>query len=127
MSFNYDEIGQQWIAIWNEADETARQAQASKIWTSDARHFAPGFEGNGLDAIRERLNAVYNRFIKQADCVIRHVDSVGFGDALRVLWEIAPRSGGPAIMKGSEILMLNKAGTVRLDYQFVDPQAKALG
>ncbi len=123
MSFDYNEIGSRWIAIWNEADEPTRQSQLAEIWTSDARHCAPGFEANGLEAIGQRVNAVYKRFVQQGGCVIRRVDCAGYGDVLRILWEIAPVRGGPAVATGSEILMLNEAGATRLDYQFNDPPA----
>jgi hypothetical protein len=42
---------------------------------------------------------------------------------LRVLWAIVPARGGPALMTGSEVLMLNEVGAVRLDCQFNDPTA----
>jgi hypothetical protein len=121
MSFNYNEIGNRWTAIWNEADETTRQSQLAQIWTLDAKHFAPGFAATGLEAILERVNAVHERFIQQAGCNIHCVDCAGHGDVLRVLWAIVPARGGPALMTGSEVLMLNEAGAVRLDYQFNDP------
>ncbi|QND44511.1 hypothetical protein HB780_01615 (plasmid) [Rhizobium lusitanum] len=68
------------------------------------------------------MNAAHNRFVKQGGCVIHGVDYAGQGDALRILWEIAPSNGGAAIATGSEFLLLDEAGKVRLDYQFNDPQ-----
>jgi hypothetical protein len=123
MQYNYDEIGSRWIAIWNEPDEGKREAEVSKIWTKDAKHFAPGFEANGLEAIGARADAVYGRFIKQLGCDIRSVNCAGYGDVLQILWEIVPTKGGPAVATGSEVLILNAAGKARLDYQFNDPQS----
>ena len=122
MSFDYHAICARWISIWNELDEEARVAQAPEIWTLEASHFAPGFEGHGLKAIKERVQAAHNRFVKQAGCVIRSADYAGYGNALRILWEIAPAAGGTPIATGSEFLLLDDDGKARLDYQFNDPQ-----
>ena len=122
MPINYTEIGNRWISIWNDHDEAARNRQLTEIWASGASHFAPGFEGHGLKAIEERVNTAHSRFVKQGGCVIRGVDYAGQGDALRILWEIAPSNGGDAIATGSEFMLLDEAGKVRLDYQFNDLQ-----
>ncbi|MCB5205498.1 nuclear transport factor 2 family protein [Neorhizobium sp. T786] len=118
----YDEIARRWTAIWNETDRESRLKQATAIWADDASHYAPGFIGHGLDQINDRVDAAHNRFVKQAGFNIRAIDVAGYGDVLRVLWEIGSPEGGPVVARGSEVIVLAEDGKILRDYQFNDPQ-----
>lgn len=123
MSHDYTAIGNRWISVWNDKDLKAHQALTQSIWTSTANHYAPGFEGHGLAQIADRVEAVHQRFVVKGGCEIRGVNFSGYGNVLRILWEIAPASGGAPLATGCEVLLLDDEGKVASDYQFNDPSA----
>jgi hypothetical protein len=119
-----DELTTRYIAVWNEPDPDARRAAVAGIWSEDALVYTEPSEYSGLAAIQQRVAAAYEKWVKQEGYLFRATTTTdAHHDGIRLRWEMVPAAGGAAASTGVQFLLLDPAGLVRCDYQFVDPAA----
>lgn len=116
-----DELAARYVAVWNEPDAAARDADVAALWSADARACTGANEYVGLDAITRRVAAAYEEFVVGEGFVFRQFGSAeAHHDGVRIRWEMAPASGGDAVSGGVQFLLLAPDGRIQSDYQFID-------
>lgn len=106
-----------YIAIWNEADSTARQALITAAWTEDASYTDPLADVTGQDGINGLVGAVQAQF---PGFVFRRLGEAEAHHAfLRFSWEAGP-AGGEAVVAGSDVALISDDGRLRREVGFLD-------
>jgi hypothetical protein len=95
-------LAEDYIALWNETDQTRRLTLLGATWTPDASYVDPLMLGNGHQEIEGLIAGVQAKFrftlLKPAD---------GFGDHVRFSWGLGPHGGEPVI-KGTDFVVRNR-------------------
>ena len=116
-----DQFTARYIAVWNEPDAATRKAAVAGLWSADARACTGANEYVGVDAITQRVATAYEKFVLGQGCIFRQLGSTdAHHDGVRISWEMVPASGGNAVSGGTQFLLLDRAGRVRSDHQFID-------
>jgi hypothetical protein len=116
-----EELAARYAAVFNEPDAAVRDAAVADLWHADARLCTAANEYVGLDAIKGRVTAAYEKFIVGQGCVFRPLGPAeSHHDGVRVRWEMTPAAGGDAVSGGTQFLLLDPDRLVRFDYQFID-------
>jgi uncharacterized protein len=116
-----EEFAARYVAVWNEPDAAARDAAAAGLWSVDARACTSANEYLGIDAVKGRVAAAYEKFVAEQGFTFRALGPAEVHhDGVRIRWEMAPAAGGEAVSGGVQFLLLDADGRARLDYQFID-------
>jgi hypothetical protein len=90
-----------YLAIWNEADAAARQAQIARTWTDDATYTDPLFDVAGHEGIEAMIAGFHAQFpgvtFRQIGEIEAHHDRVRFS------WELVPAGGDTVIAAGTDV------------------------
>jgi hypothetical protein len=110
-----------YVAVWNEPDTDVRREAIAEIWSQDARSISPAAEYCGHAAIETRVVASYRKWIEQGGYVFRLRGAADcHHDCVRLRWDMVPASGGDVVSAGVQFLILDGAGRVSYDCQFLD-------
>jgi len=96
-------IATRYIAAWNERDAVRRRRLIADLWADDASFRDPVAAGDGLAGIDQVIAGIQARFPDFRFTQVGQAD--GFGDFVRLTWELGP-SGGEAPIQGSDFLTL---------------------
>ncbi|TNE40446.1 MAG: nuclear transport factor 2 family protein, partial [Alphaproteobacteria bacterium] len=92
-----------YIALWNEADNVSRRQKLAEGWASDAVYRDPMMQGEGHEGIAQMIETAREHFPGLAFSLDTTPD--GHGDFVRFSWALSPE-GGEAIARGSDIVRL---------------------
>ena len=116
-----EEITARYLAVFHEPDPAAREAAVAGLWSADARLCTAANDYAGRDAITRRVTLAHEKFIAEQCMVFRPLGPAEeHNDGLRIRWEMAPAAGGDAVSGGTQFLLLDSDGRIRIDYQFTD-------
>src|SRR4051794_5513054 len=105
------ELGERYVALWNEPDPAIRSEQVRTLWREDGRHLlqapieireraeALGFpqaalEVRGHEALEVRVSRAYAEFVAPGDFRFRGRGApMRVGESLRLGWEMIDRAG----------------------------------
>jgi len=100
---DHTDLIDQYIAAWNETDDTRRRALVAATFSEDASYLDPVMQGQGHAGIDGMIAGVQARFpghrFHRSGAVDAHHDH------LRFSWELAP-TGGEALVKGTDFAVL---------------------
>jgi SnoaL-like domain len=114
---DFPEVADQYIAMWNETDPSARRAIITSLWAEDAQYIDPLVAAAGYDEIDATVAAVQQQF---AGMVFRLASAVdAHHDQARFTWELGP-AGGPALVVGFDVAQRDEDGRLRLVLGFLD-------
>lgn len=117
-----DDIARRYVALWNERDADQRADAVRALFAPDAAHFTRSLEARGHAGLVQRVTDAHERWVRDGGRVFRTQGQAdGHHNAVRLRWEMAPADGGPATSAGLDLLLLDRDGRVRLDYQFPNP------
>ena len=94
-------LAQDYIALWNEADEARRRAQLAAGWTPNATYVDPLMQGAGHAEIDALIAAVQQRFPTFQFSLMGTADA--YADVARFSWALGPKDG-EAIVKGTDFV-----------------------
>ncbi len=94
------EIAETYLATWNEADDTSRQAAIARNWSASARYADPIMSGDGRDGIAAMISAARAQFPGHGFALRGAPD--GHGSWVRFSWDLAPENGAP-VAGGTDI------------------------
>jgi cytochrome oxidase Cu insertion factor (SCO1/SenC/PrrC family) len=131
------ELADQYVAVWNEPSEEARRKAVAELWAEDAVHLLQPpeevvkaaaalditavFQSRGHDELCARVGRAYAEFVASGQMVFRRRGEVGrVHDAVRLGWEGVSTSDGTVVAHGTNFVILDADGRIRLDYQFVE-------
>ena len=114
---DYTKLAEQYIAVWNETDPSARRALIDEVWSADGRYIDPLVEVAG----REQLDAVVAAAQAQfAGMRFRLGGTVeGHHDQARFTWELGP-DGTEPIVVGFDVAQWDADGRLALVLGFLD-------
>jgi len=114
---NFNEIVDNYIASWNEADAAKRAALVAQTWTESALYMDPHMKGEGHTGIDGLIGAVQERF---PDFKFRLVSDVeGHNDRLRFTWALGPENGD-TIARGTDYCLIAQDGRMQETTGFLD-------
>jgi hypothetical protein len=96
-------IAQRYLAIWNERDGARRKSLIGALWTRDASFVDPVAKGDGIDEIDAVIGGIQTRFPDFSFTQLGKAD--GFGDYVRLTWELGPQ-GGDAPIQGTDFAVI---------------------
>jgi hypothetical protein len=108
-----------YVAVWNEADTTARRAAVERLWAPDGVQFTGQNEYRGHDALEKRVLTNFEnlvagqgrRFHLEAPAQAHH-DMIIFRSTM------TPAGGGDVEWIGLMVLRLGPDGRIAEDHQF---------
>jgi 2-hydroxychromene-2-carboxylate isomerase len=131
------ELVTRYMKVWNEPSPEVRRAAVRELWTEDGVHILqppeeavkiasrPGigltatFQARGHEELTARVDSAHNEFVATGQMVFRlGGDVVQLHDMVRFGWEAV--SDGEVVAGGSNVLLLDADGRIRVDYQFVE-------
>jgi hypothetical protein len=92
-----EQVVDQYIAAWNEADPGARHELIARTWTEDGSYLDPLISGEGHDGIDAMIGAVQTQFPGHRFHRVGELDA--HNNVVRFSWELGPE-GGPALAGG---------------------------
>lgn len=132
-------LTEQYVALWNEADAQARHKRIQELWAVDSAQVlvnppqamrealtnlavpVPSVEVRGHEALERRVAAAYEMFVAPGE----HRFAPG-GPAVRLTenlvglpWLMVAVDDGSVAGGGYDVLVLDTAGRIRWDHQYV--------
>ena len=102
-------IANAYLALWNEADDSARTAALTRDWAADARYADPLMQGEGPAGISAMIAAARSHFPGHRFELSGIPD--GHGPFTRLSWCLVSPSG-EAVARGMDLPRLDAAGRV---------------
>jgi hypothetical protein len=119
-------LADQYVAVWNETDPERRRRAIAELWTPDGRHYVDTREARGYDALEKRIAGSHEKNVRDGGHRFRAVlDARALRDVVTFQWEMLHADGEQVVATGLEFLMLDRAGRILADYQFVLSRAAA--
>jgi hypothetical protein len=113
-------LANRYVAAWNETDPAHRREAIESLWTEDGQHYVDTLQAIGYPALEERIRGSHNKNVAAAGNRFRAVrDARQLSDAVTFHWQMLPASSEAVLAIGLEILIVNDAGRILTDYQFV--------
>ncbi|HYM01485.1 MAG TPA: nuclear transport factor 2 family protein [Stellaceae bacterium] len=107
-------LAERYVAAWSEPDPDRRRRLIAALWTKDGRHISETAVLTGHDAIAD--GAV------PADTVLAFANRSQMHHAVASLtFERRPRGGGSAVATGTELLVFDPDGRIRVAYRYETP------
>jgi nuclear transport factor 2 (NTF2) superfamily protein len=114
-------IADKFVSLWNESDAQRRRIAMADLWAVDAVHRTPSMEACGHDAIEARITTAYEKWVRDLNYRFVMTEQVSaHHDAVRLRWAMRREEDGATLSVGSDFLLLNDAGQIRFDYQFIE-------
>jgi hypothetical protein len=108
-----------YTAVWNESDSAKRRALIADIYAEDAYYANPAHDNRGLAGIEEAVTANYNEFVSKGFAFSAEADAETHHNAVRVPWKMFAPDGSTVAAVGVQFLVLNEAGKILIDNQFI--------
>jgi hypothetical protein len=132
-----NELGDRYVAVWNEGDPERRRALIAELWAPDGEHLlvppqevrqaAAGMKMSSMFVVRghreldARVTDAYERFIASGEYDFRRRDDAErLRDVVKFRWEMISSGGGSVAGVGLEFLVIDAEGRIRSDYQFIE-------
>jgi hypothetical protein len=130
---------ERYVALWNDPDPEARHRAVQDLWTDNgcqvltppkevvdtARAIgfpSPTFEVRGHDELNFRVDRAHEEFVAPGQFVFRaRPGGQRVRDVVLFGWDMVTTADEEKVGGGSEVLVLDAAGRIVTDYQFVDP------
>jgi hypothetical protein len=110
-----------YAAIFNEPDPAARRKEVAALWAPEAQMYTGAAGYTGTAEIEARVTAAHETYVAEQGYLFRPLGPAQVHhDGVRVRWEMVPAAGGPAASTGVQFLLLNPAGQIHHDHQFLD-------
>jgi hypothetical protein len=106
-------------AVWNEQDPERRRKLVAELWAPDGAYVTGANEHKGLEAIEASVARAYEDFVGKGYAFRLASEVAAHHAGVRFTWDMVPVGGGEAAAIGDEFLILDDAGQIKLDYQFM--------
>jgi hypothetical protein len=115
------DLAERYAALFNEPDPVTRRAEVAALWSRAAQMYTGTAGYAGLAEIEDRVAAAYQTYVADQGYLFRPLGPAqAHHDGVRIRWEMVPAAGGPAASTGVQFLLLDQAGLIRYDHQFLD-------
>lgn len=114
------DLAERYVALWNERDTAARQAQIRAFWAPNGLHFVRTLEVRGYEQLDSRVQSSHEKNVRDGGYVFRAVQNAQIlQNVLMFNWEMVPATGGDVAAVGLEFVTLDDQGRATCDYQFI--------
>jgi hypothetical protein len=113
-----------YVATWNESDADIRRAHIEGLWSEQASLFNRVSEYHGPAGIDEAVKRSYDLFVARGFRFRPRGDPASHHNAVRFSWEMVT-ADDEIDSVGTQFLILDDNGRIRLDYQFIEDVATA--
>jgi len=114
-----DDYITQYVAVWNEPDADVRGRWIAGTWSERASLFNRLKEYHGHAGIEAAVARSYELFGSRGFLFRARAKPLSHHGAIRFAWEMITPEGAVDSV-GTQFLVLDDAGRVHLDYQFID-------
>jgi hypothetical protein len=115
-----DEFITQYVAIWNEPDRDVRRQWIAGTFSDRASLFNRIKEYHGHAGIEAAVQRSYDLFGSRGFLFRAREEPVSHHGAIRFKWEMITAAGSDVDSLGTQFLVLDVDGRIRLDYQFIE-------
>jgi hypothetical protein len=133
-----DDLATRYVALWNEPDAGRRRSEVRALWAEEGSHLLlppqeyrqaadrlgfPGatLEAKGHAALDVRVGRAYQEFVAPGGYTFAlRGRPQRLGDVVRLSWDMLDRAAGTPAGGGTEFLVLDAAGRILADHQFID-------
>jgi hypothetical protein len=130
---------ERYVAVWNTPDPERRRTLIHSLWAPTGEHVldpplamrqaaqqigfaAPLLEIRGYAALEARVARAHAEFVAPGEYVFRARDNAArVRNVVKFNWEMVSTATGAMAGVGLEVLVLDDAGRIVVDYQFVEP------
>jgi hypothetical protein len=132
------DLVRRYVAVWHEPDAELRRKAVHDLWAEDGAHVLQppqemrqaaaglGFpslvlQARGHEELDARVTRTYHEFVESGEYTFRSRDNADrLGDVIKFNWEIITGDSGEVAGTGLEVLVLDKDGRIKTDYQFIE-------
>jgi hypothetical protein len=115
-----DEFITQYVATWNEPDADICRKWIPGIWSERASLYNGIKEYHGHAGIEAAVKRSYDLFGSRGFLFRPREQPVSHHSAIRFTWEMITPVEGTVDSIGTQFLLLEDDGRIRLDYQFIE-------
>jgi hypothetical protein len=113
-------LAERYVALWNESDRVARRQRIEALWAPDGLHVMGAWKARGYEALEQRVTGSYERSVRDRGNRFRALPgAAALHDSVTFFWQMLPAAGGEVRATGVGFLILDAAGRILTDYQFV--------
>ena len=113
-------LADRYVAVWNETDAEARREMITALWTPEGAHYVDTREARGYAALEQRIAGSHEKNVRLNRNRFRAVPNArALRDVVTFNWEMLPQDGERVLATGLEILIVDRAGQILVDYQLV--------
>jgi hypothetical protein len=115
-----DEFITQYVAVWNEPDPDIRRKWIAGIWSDRASLYNRIKEYHGHAGIEAAVQRSYDLFGSRGFTFRPREEPISHHGAIRFNWEMIAPADDQVDSIGTQFLVLEDDGRIRLDYQFIE-------
>jgi hypothetical protein len=120
------QLADRYVAVWNETDAEARRHAIMSLWVPDGLHYVDTREARDYAALEQRIAGSHDKNVRVNRNTFRAVRNArALRDVVTFNWEMRPQDSERVLATGLEILIVDDAGKILVDYQFVLGRAPA--
>ena len=117
-----DALIARYVAMFNEPDPDQRRALVATVFAEGALNATRANEWRGREALFERVSRSHAVSNVEGGCYFTPFGApVSHHGAARFRWRMLTQGTDAVRAEGIEFLLLDEAGLIREDYQFVEP------
>jgi hypothetical protein len=114
------QLADRYVAAWNEADPAARRTAIEGLWTEQGQHYVDTRQAIGFAALEGRISRSHAKNVAGLGYRFRAMqDARRLHDGVTFHWQMLPADSDRVLATGLEFLIVNDAGRIEVDYQFV--------
>jgi hypothetical protein len=119
---DFNELADQFVAVWNETDPGRRHKLVRDLWADDGMECTKARETRGHAALESRIRASHEKNVRDGGCRFRSRRAADENHGVvKIDWEMIRLEDASLRATGSYVLLLNEAGKIRCAYFFSDP------
>jgi len=112
-------VADHYVDLWNEPDGAKRRA-VERLWAPNGTHYVGMREARGYEALMQRVTGSHDKNVRDGGYRFRAVsDANELRDVVTFHWEMIEPGTGRVAATGLEVLLLDAAQKIRVDYQFI--------
>jgi len=114
-------FAERYVALWNERDAQERRRRVAALWTPDGAHLSARGVRIGHGAIEDEAATIHATSVANGIAFAPGGRSQAHHDVVSLTWQRREQDGGKTVAAGADLLILDKSGKIRFDYQFAEP------
>lgn len=117
-----DELADNYLAAWNEADALKRQELLARVWDAEGTYRDPIMQGQGISQIAQLIEGAQKQFAGMR--LERTGKAEQVGNCVRFSWHLVPTGEASdsrqPVMGGTDFCVLDDAGYLQSVTGFID-------